>query len=267
MHSSLRVLGCSGSIDQGIHTTSFLIDDDILLDAGTGVSNLSIDELLKINYLFITHSHLDHICSIPLLADAVGSLRKLPLKIYGNAHTINSIKDHIFNNVIWPDFTRIPSSEHPFVTLQVMNDDEIVSIPMEKDSSSMREVRMVPANHSIPSNGYIISNSTGAIFFSGDTASCDAMWGKVNLQAELTHVILETSFDNSESHLANLSKHLHPTATAQELSKLLHAKANIWISHLKPQCSALIMDEIDQAMDPRSVIKPQKLLQGSVLKF
>ena len=38
-----RVLGCSGGIGARARTTSFLVDDDVLLDAGTGVEDLSID--------------------------------------------------------------------------------------------------------------------------------------------------------------------------------------------------------------------------------
>ena len=267
MQSSLRVLGCSGSIEKDIHTTSFLVDSDILIDAGTGVTALSLEELTKINHVFVTHSHLDHICSIPFIADAVGSLRNQPLKIYGNQHTINALHAHIFNNVIWPDFTKIPSADSPFVTLEALELDQSISIPLVSNPKIIREISLIPANHSIPSNGYIIKNDTGAIFFSGDTGPCPEMWEKVNLSSNLTHVILETSFDNSESTLANLSKHLYPNETAIELSQLSKGDVNIWITHLKPQCELLIMREIDSATKSTNRRKPQKLNQGCVLKF
>lgn len=56
----VRVLGCSGGINQGVATTSFLVDDDILIDAGTGVGDLSLEEMRRIKPVFISHSHLDH---------------------------------------------------------------------------------------------------------------------------------------------------------------------------------------------------------------
>ncbi|HHO60058.1 MAG TPA: 3',5'-cyclic-nucleotide phosphodiesterase, partial [Thiotrichales bacterium] len=60
----VRVLGCSGGICQSVATTSFLVDDDILIDAGTGVGDLTLAEMAAIRTVFITHSHLDHIAAI-----------------------------------------------------------------------------------------------------------------------------------------------------------------------------------------------------------
>ena len=42
----LRVLGCSGGIGgRHLRTTSLLVDNDILIDAGTGVGDVSLAEL------------------------------------------------------------------------------------------------------------------------------------------------------------------------------------------------------------------------------
>jgi len=72
MDSELRILGCSGGFGAGLRTTSFLWDADTLIDAGTGVGDLSLEELLKIDQIFLTHSHLDHIVSIPFLSRCRG---------------------------------------------------------------------------------------------------------------------------------------------------------------------------------------------------
>ncbi|MDP2248696.1 MAG: MBL fold metallo-hydrolase, partial [Nitrosomonadales bacterium] len=93
----IKVLGCSGGIGGTLRTTSFLIDDDILLDAGTGVGDLTIEQYLKIDHIFITHSHLDHVASIPFLADTVLGLREAPIYIYATAETWKILKDHLFN--------------------------------------------------------------------------------------------------------------------------------------------------------------------------
>ena len=63
----IEVLGCSGGIGDDRHSTSFLIDDDILLDAGSGAMRLTRAAMARIDHVFITHSHLDHILSLPLL--------------------------------------------------------------------------------------------------------------------------------------------------------------------------------------------------------
>ena len=71
----LRVLGCSGGIGgRHLRTTSFLVDHDILLDAGSGVAELSVGELAAIDHVFLTHAHLDHVLALPLMI--VGHLRR-----------------------------------------------------------------------------------------------------------------------------------------------------------------------------------------------
>ena len=78
----LRVLGCSGGIGGDAQTTAMLLDDDILIDAGTGVGNLSMEEMVKIDHIFLTHAHLDHVAFIPFLVDTVGYLRTRPIIIH-----------------------------------------------------------------------------------------------------------------------------------------------------------------------------------------
>jgi cAMP phosphodiesterase len=119
----IRVLGCSGSIAARCHTTAFLLDDDILIDAGSGVGELRLDELARIDHILLSHSHLDHVLSIPLLADSVMKLRQgpggltdlRPINVYGLPQTLDALRQHLFNGVIWPDFTRLPSAAHPIL--------------------------------------------------------------------------------------------------------------------------------------------------------
>src|SRR5258705_3344372 len=117
----LHVLGCSGSIAAGCKTTAFLLDDDILIDAGTGVGDLPLDALARIDHILISHSHLDHVLSIGLLADAVMRERhahdRAPIQVHALPETLAALRTHIFNGVIWPDFTRLPSAEHPILQL------------------------------------------------------------------------------------------------------------------------------------------------------
>jgi len=102
----LRILGCSGGIGGQLRTTSMLLDNDILIDAGTGVGNLSLKQLTRINHVFVTHSHLDHVSHIPFLVDTVGWMRNKPITVHA---TLEILKQHIFNWKIWPDFAQIPS--------------------------------------------------------------------------------------------------------------------------------------------------------------
>lgn len=108
----LRVLGCSGGMGGNARTATFLLDNDVLFDAGTGVSDLSFEELLKINHVFLTHSHMDHLACLPILIDSVGFLRESPIRIYALPETLQALKQHIFNWTIWPDLLRSPMLKH-----------------------------------------------------------------------------------------------------------------------------------------------------------
>src|SRR6266704_2982841 len=112
----LRILGCSGGIGgRHLRTTSMLLDSDILIDAGTGVADLSLTELSLIDHVLLTHSHLDHIASIPFMVDTVGGMRNQPLTLWADPGTLEILPSHIFNWSIWPDFAQIPSPEKPFL--------------------------------------------------------------------------------------------------------------------------------------------------------
>ncbi len=111
----IRVLGCSGGIGGSLRTTAFLVDDDILVDAGTGVGDLPLESLAKIDHIFVSHSHLDHVASIPFLVDTVCWMRGSPIVVYGIKDTLDILRAHLFNWKVWPDFTQIPDGDNPFM--------------------------------------------------------------------------------------------------------------------------------------------------------
>ena len=92
----IRVLGCSGAIAKDCRTTSFLIDRDVLIDAGTGVGDLTLEEMRQIDHVFLTHSHLDHVAALPLMVDAIAAKRSAPIQVHALQQTIDALKTHIF---------------------------------------------------------------------------------------------------------------------------------------------------------------------------
>lgn len=234
----LRILGCSGGIGGCLRTTSMLIDHDILVDAGTGVGDLSIAQLAAIDHVFVTHSHMDHIASIPFIADTVGGIRSRPLTVHGIEPTLENIRTHVFNWKIWPDFTRLPNPDNPYLRLQPLGVGETVTL-------GGRSITAVPANHVVPAVGYHLDSGRASLVYTGDTTSNDALWRVVNRIRNLRYLIIETAFCNRERELAVASKHLCPSMLAEELAKL-RRKAEIYITHLKPGEPELIMQEIEQ---------------------
>src|SRR3989344_5001700 len=139
----VRVLGCSGAIAKDCRTTSFLIDDSILIDAGTGVGDLTLEQMRRIDHVFLMHSHLDHIAALPLMLDAVSSLRNTPVQVHALPATLDALRQHVFNNTIWPDFTRLPPPEPPFLHLHPW-----AGATRRPGGGPVLEV--LPARHSVP---------------------------------------------------------------------------------------------------------------------
>ena len=234
----VRVLGCSGAIAKGCRTTSFLIDDDVLIDAGTGVGDLTLAEMSAVQHVFLTHSHLDHITSLPLMVDAVAGHRKEPLVVHALAATITALKQHVFNDVIWPDFSRIPSETAPLVSF-----DEILVGQIVKAGG--KTIEALPAVHTVPAVGYsVCSAGSGCWVFSGDTERNPAFWARVN-QIPVKMLVIETAFSNLDRELARLSRHLSPSVLADELAYIADGRDYpVYISHTKPSQTELIMSEI-----------------------
>ncbi len=237
----VRVLGCSGGICQSVATTSFLIDDDILIDAGTGVGDLSLEEMRAVKTIFITHSHLDHVASIPLLADTLfDTLIGNPLIVYAQPKTLKTLQKHIFNWTIWPDFTSLPHASNAVLKLLPMQPGSVMQL-------GERSIEMISVNHSIPGVAYRVEASGKSFAFSGDTTSNENLWVALNAHDSLDLLFIESAFANSEIDLAKVAFHYCPSLLAQDLPKLKH-KPQLCISHLKPGSEEQIMKECEQLL-------------------
>lgn len=235
----IKVLGCSGAIAQGCRTTSFLVDDDVLIDAGTGVGDLTLAQMAAVQHVFLTHSHLDHVASLPLMIDSIAAQRQAPLRVHALAATIAALKSHVFNDVIWPDFSRIPCERAPLVAFEPLAVGARVTI-------GARCVEALPAAHTVPAVGYSVcmTGGDGCWVFSGDTGGTPAFWARIN-QLPVRMLVIETAFSNRERELAQRSRHLSPTSLAHELAFIGAGRDYpVYITHTKPAQTALIMSEI-----------------------
>lgn len=235
----VRVLGCSGTIAHQCRTTSFLLDSDLLVDAGTGVGDLTLEEMVSIDHVLLTHSHLDHITSLPLMVDAVAALRKKPIQVHALQETINALRLHIFNGTIWPDFSAIPSIKNSFITFHPFTTGEFLLL-------AGKNIEVLPAVHTVPAVGFAISteNKNQYWVFTGDTERNAALWSRIN-QLPVAMLIIETAFSNRESSLAHRSLHLSPKSLALELQCIAPGSHYpIYITHTKPAETLCIMQEI-----------------------
>jgi ribonuclease BN (tRNA processing enzyme) len=252
----LTVLGCGGGIGSGAHTTCFLLDEDVLIDAGTGITALSLEQLARIDRVFLTHSHLDHVLGLPLLVDAVGDRRGKPLIVHALPETLEILADHLFNWKLWPDFREIPDASQPWLRFEPLPLGSAVKL-------GSRTISSLPAHHTVPACGYRISEAGRSLVFTGDTTRSEALMHALNEMNDLDHLIIETSFENNLRDIAVASMHHWPDSLAQELG---HLKANprIWITHLKPGNQEAIMDELRRRIAGRDIAP---LVQGQVIEW
>ena len=250
----LTILGCSGGIGSGRHTTCLKVDDDILIDAGTGITTLDFEQLLAIDHVFVTHAHLDHVLGLPLLLDSVGDMRANPVTVHALPEVLEVLSAHLFNWHLWPDFRVIPSAEAPWVRFEPLPIGDSLTL-------GGRTFSPLPVNHVVPACGIQVSVAGGSLVFSGDTTSSEPFTAALNAIPDLRHLIIETSFENALADIAQASKHHWPDSLAIMLQDM-RVRPEVWITHLKPGNEAAIMDELRNAAPDRMLTALQ---QGQVI--
>jgi cAMP phosphodiesterase len=239
----VKVLGCFGGNVPGHGMTSFLVNGSVCLDAGWISDALSLDEQESVKDVFISHSHLDHTCSLPFLIDNNFSAPGFSLRIYAIREVIAAMKNHLFNNQTWPDFTCLPNDLTPVLKLVEIPEEEPVHVNGLK-------VRAVRVSHTVPTTGFLVEDKTGALAFSSDTGPTKRFWELTNATRKLKAVITEVSFPNEQQNIADVSGHLTPQTLKLEMKKL-KKKVPVYLYGRKPRFSALIGRQVRALHDPR----------------
>ncbi len=252
-----EVLGCSGGVSNATHHTSaFLIDDDLLLDCGTGVMQLDLDRMRKLRHIFLTHAHLDHFVSLPFLLDIRCNEPHDPVTVYATAETITLLKTHVFNDQIWPDFTKLPDPSHPHLRFEEVAIGQSIRIGKSR-------IAPHPARHTISCVSYMIEHEGRKLFYSGDTATSPEMLEAIQTLTDRDYLIIETTFTDEQCELAHHSLHLCPRTLA-EIIDALNTSPTILITHHKPGHGEKIMDQITRHL-PRHDI--QALRSGQIIEL
>ena len=253
----LRVLGCSGGIGLGLETTSFLLDDSVLIDCGTGLGELSLDEMSKLRHIFITHSHLDHIVMLPMLLDTIYDyLVNRPLTLHCKQETYDILSKHIFNWDVWPNFFVLPDAKAPVIVHESMQPGDCIEF-------QDKVIKMVEVNHAVPASAYIINNGKTSIAFSGDTFTNDTLWNALNEEFNVSAIIVECGFSNQDEKLGRNAKHYYPNALAEDLIKLQH-RPKVYISHLQPGNEEEIIQQLNSAISDFEI---HRLSSGDIISL
>ena len=245
-----KVLGCFGGNVPGHGMTSFLVNGSVCLDAGWLSDALTLSEQLGVKDVLISHSHLDHTCSLPFLIDNNVTVPGFSVRIHAIREVIRAMKNHLFNNQTWPDFTGLPNDRTPVLRLVEIPEDKRVLV-------QGLQVRAVRVSHTVPTTGFIVEDRRVALAFTSDTGPTQRIWEAANATRRLAAVITEVSFPNELQRLADVSGHLTPQTLARELLKLKR-DVPVYLYGRKPRFAATIARQLKRRRDARV----QLLVQG-----
>ncbi len=210
----INLIGTYGGNTDTKYLTGFFVDDFLAVDAGCLTQALDLETQLTITDVLVSHSHLDHTLSLPFLADNLFDELKQPIRIWADAAVIHALKTHIFNNVIWPDFSKLPSVENPTISFHEIQPE----VPFQ-----IRHLKIMPirVNHVVPCLGFIVESSltNSSFLYSADTCSTDRIWEIGSNQKNLKIAIADCSFPNKYKKLAIISGHMTPELLAADLEK------------------------------------------------
>lgn len=246
----IRVLGAYGAEGLGQRPSSFLVNDRILVDAGTVGGALTMDEQVEIEHALVSHSHLDHVAGLAFLTETLAFLRgpREPLMVTSLEPVVQSLQTGVFNNVAWPDFAQIPSDK-PVMRYRSL---------AEEAEQRVGDVWVTPVtvNHTVPTAGFILHDGQTGFIFSGDTGPTQAIWKAARGLRGLRAVILECAFPNRLASLAALAGHMTPELVQRELDKI-PPDVPVWIYHVKPQFYDEIADELSAVDACRLILLEQ----------
>jgi len=241
----IRVLGCHGS-DQlldGAHgsrqcrTCGFLVNETVLLDAGTVGTALRLDEQKRIRHVLLSHLHHDHIQGLPTLADNLADDIDDPVALTSIPQVLKGLQTHVFNDTIYPDFLKLPDPQHPVFVCRALE------VGRESEVDGLR-VTAIPVNHLVPTVGFLIRDKDSSFLYSGDTYETEEIWKVAAREPTLKAAFIETSFPDDMAELARVSKHLTPSIFAREFHKIGRPDLPVYVYHLKPRVRERIKREL-----------------------
>lgn len=251
----IKVLGCSGGVGPDLRTTSLLVDEEILIDAGTGVGDLSLAEMRRIERVYLTHAHLDHVCGLAFMADNLFGEVQRPIQVMASADTLRTLRTHLFNWQLWPDFSELPSVEAPLVVFRGLARGVVEPLGGERTLEAFEVL------HTVPAVGYALRSATGIFAFSGDTGACDAMWSYLNTLPRLDWLMIDIAFPDEQAELGAVARHYTPALLGRELRKL-HHRPELLLTHNKPGCEEQIDRQCRSALEGWSF---RRLVRGEII--
>lgn len=233
----LRVVGCHGGETPKHRTCAFLLDERLAIDAGSLTSGLDLPLQYKLEAVLVSHSHLDHVRDLATIADNRAQFGCPPLQIVGTKPTLDALRTHFFNDLLWPDFSRIPTTKNPTIAYKTLK-------PEVRAVIAGFGVRAIAVSHTIDTSAFIVDKNGASMAYSGDTGPTDRLFEVLNEEKDLRALLMEVSFPNEQQRLATLSGHHTPQTLVKDLQKYVRPKdLPTLLYHIKPAFQAVVEKE------------------------
>lgn len=233
--------------------TCFLIDESVAVDAGSIALALTGEQREKVRNVVITHPHMDHIASLPIFIDDLFPTLKSPVRVYATPEVIDLLERDIFNWNVYPRFSELRNDYGPVLEY----------VPITKGQEfrvAHLTVTAVAVNHIVPTVGLVVSDGKSTVAFSSDTSETEEFWNLINRAPRINALLIEASFPDSMTKLAEVSRHFTPASLQRELRKLNHNGLDILAVHIKPAYRQMIIDELNALKIPGlGVMEPGKV--------
>lgn len=244
----LTVFGCHGGETPRHRTSAFVLDGKLAIDAGALTSGMELPGQRALEAVLVSHAHLDHIRDLATVADNRAQYQCKPLVVAGTRVTIDILKRHFFNGLLWPDFSAIPNQKSPTIQYLVLP-------PEKRTKVAGYDVRAIMVTHTIETCAFVVEKGGHAVAYSGDTGPTDRLWEVLNSEKKLRALLMEVSFPNAEQKLAELSGHHTPQTLGPDLMKLEKIKdIQTLIYHIKPVFQKVVERELAKIKGPEMTV-------------
>jgi len=232
----ILVPSAAGCDEQTQFLTSVLLNDTVAIDAGCLGLYRSPREQARVKHVFLTHSHLDHLASLPMFLLNSVTGQDDSVTVLGGPAVLECLRRDLFNDRLWPDFVRISQEGRPFLRLQQLE----AGVPVAVDGLRLTPVEV---NHVVPTFGFLVEDDSAAVLFTSDTGPTEAVWELANRTPNLKAVFLEASNPNRLAWLANLAGHLTPALFGEEVRKL-RRPVPVYAVHISPGDQGEVVKEL-----------------------
>jgi ribonuclease BN (tRNA processing enzyme) len=241
--SSLSLNG----VEQNQYFITYLINDTLAIDAGCVGFYGTPAEQARIKDVLISHTHADHVASLPIFVENAYEGGPVPVTVHGSSDVLDGLQRDVFNGRIWPDFIGMSTNQGPFLRINEIESGR----PIE-----LQGLRITPVSvdHLVPTLGFVVDDGECCVVIASDTGPTDEIWKVAHATTRLRAVFLEAAFPNSMTPLAKISKHLTPAMFGEEARKLDRSDIDLVVVHIKPRFRAQIIAELEALELPNLVI-------------